>query len=383
MKMLSQRQQVVVSSPARALGFGIFCICILGFALAAASPAPAATDNAARQAMPVQLGTSGGNTQDGTRQLCCSGTLGALIRLNDVPQVLSNNHVLARSGLAGPGETVTQPGLVDTNCSARPARAVAVFRRDWVPLGSGNVDVAVARVVHGKVDASGAILGLGVPCTDMLAPAAGLAVQKSGRTSGVTTGTIQAIDAEVTVDYQQGCATGPYTAHRFEHQVVIGPQDFSVAGDSGSLILSTDMRPVGLLFAGSGTVTLAHPIQDVANAFESAGLSFALVGADCSGGASGTGAAAAPSAATATPAPGVGPAPAAVAQASAVKTRHRDALFAQAGVLGVGVGRSDDDPAAAAIVVFVDEAVAARPALPAQLEGVKVRVVPTGRFVAR
>jgi hypothetical protein len=382
MKMLSQRQQVVVSSPARALLLGIICLCILGLALAAASPASAATDNAARQAMPVQLGTSGGNTQDGTRQLCCSGTLGALIRLNDVPQVLSNNHVLARSGLAESGETVTQPGLVDTNCSARPARAVAVFRRDWVPLGSGNVDVAVARVVRGKVDPSGAILGLGVPCTDMQAPAAGLAVQKSGRTSGVTTGTIQAIDAEVTVDYQQGCASGPYTAHRFEHQVVIGPQDFSVAGDSGSLILTTDMRPVGLLFAGSGTVTLAHPIQDVANAFESAGLSFALVGADCTGGGPGAGAAAAP-AATATPAPGGGPSPAVVALASAVKARHRDALFAQAGVLGVGVGRSDDDPAAAAIVVYVDEASAARPALPEQLEGVKVRVVPTGRFVAR
>jgi hypothetical protein len=377
MKMLSQRQRPIAQRLSLALC--IFCVALA--ALAAAAPASAATDNAARQAMPVQLGTSGGNSQDGTRQLCCSGTLGALVRLNGVPQILSNNHVLARSGLAEPGESVTQPGLVDTSCSARPARAVAVFRRDWVPLGASNVDVAVARVVRGKVDPNGTILGLGVPCTDTQAPAAGLAVQKSGRTSGVTSGTIQAIDAEVTVDYQQGCVTGPYTAHRFEHQIVIGPQDFSTAGDSGSLILTTDMRPVGLLFAGSGTVTLAHPIQDVANAFESAGLSFALAGADCSTGGSGTGAAAA--AAATAPAPGGGPAPAAVALASAVKARHKEALFSQAGVLGVGVGRADDDPAGAAILVYVDEASAARPALPEQLEGVRVRVIPTGRFVAR
>jgi hypothetical protein len=371
MKMLSQRQQLVASPASLAL-------CIFCLLLAAALPSSAATDNASRQAMPVQLGTSGGNVQDGTRQLCCSGTLGALIRLNGVPQILSNNHVLARSGLAESGEAVTQPGLVDTNCSARPARAVAIFRRDWVPLGSANVDVAVARVVRGKVDPSGTILGLGVPCTDMQEPAVGLTVQKSGRTSGVTTGTIQAIDAEVTVDYQQGCVTGPYTAHRFERQIVIGPQDFSVAGDSGSLILSTDMRPVALLFAGSGTVTLANPIQDVANAFESAGLNFALAGADCSSGGSGTGAATAAAAGAFT-----GPAAAAAAFASAVKARHKEALFAQDGVLGVGVGRAEDDPAGAAIVVYVDEASTARPVLPAQIEGVKVRVISTGRFVAR
>jgi hypothetical protein len=354
---------------------GLLIACL---ALATAAPAFAVTDNAARQPMPVQLGTSGGNAMDGTHQACCSGTLGALIQLNGVPQILSNNHVLARSGLAGSGELVTQPGLVDTGCSARPGRAVAYFRRDWLPLGANNVDVAVARVVRGKVDASGTILGLGVPCTAMLDPAVGLAVQKSGRTSGVTSGTIQAIDSEVTVDYQQGCVSGPYTTRRFENQVVIGPQDFSSAGDSGSLILSTDMRPVALLFAGSATVTLAHPIKDVAGAFESLGVSFAMVGADCSAGSSGTGATAA--AATNVHA---APSPAALAAASAVKGRHKEALFAQPGVLGVGVGRADDDPAAAAIVVFVDEASAAPPALPEQLEGVKVKIVPTGRFVAR
>jgi hypothetical protein len=376
MTTLRQHLQFLLASRFSVVPVALLISCLV----LAAAPAFAVTDNAARQPMPVQLGTSGGNVMDGTHQVCCSGTLGALIQLNGVPQILSNNHVLARSGLAGSGEPVSQPGLVDTGCSARPSRAVAYFRRDWVPLGASNVDVAVARVVRGKVDSSGTILGLGVPCTTMLDPAVGLAVQKSGRTSGVTSGTIQAIDAEVTVDYQQGCASGPYTARRFERQVVIGPQDFSSAGDSGSLILSTDMRPIALLFAGSATVTLAHPIKDVADAFESAGVKFALVGADCSAGSTGNGTGAVAAAATNVHA---GPSAAVLATASAVKARHTEALFAQPGVLGVGVGRADDDPAAAAIVVFVDEASAAPAALPEQLEGVKLRVIPTGRFVAR
>jgi hypothetical protein len=45
----------------------------------------------------------------------------------------------------------------------------------------------------------------------------------------------------------------------------------------------------------------------------------------------------------------------------------------------------DDDPATteAAIVVYVDAASAAPLSLPEALDGVKVRIVPTGHFVAR
>jgi hypothetical protein len=53
---------------------------------------------------------------------------------------------------------------------------------------------------------------------------------------------------------------------------VISGNGFSAGGDSGSLIVSdglllADKRPVGLLFAGTGSSTLANPIDLVLDRF--------------------------------------------------------------------------------------------------------------------
>ena len=56
----------------------------------------------------------------------------------------------------------------------------------------------------------------------------------------------------------------------FENQIAIVGSDgpFSESGDSGSLILDNPgSHPVGLLFAGDDTHTLANPIQAVLNRF--------------------------------------------------------------------------------------------------------------------
>ena len=52
----------------------------------------------------------------------------------------------------------------------------------------------------------------------------------------------------------------------FENQIIIvgGTSSFSDAGDSGSLIVEqTAKRPVGLLFGGSTSYTIANHIEDV------------------------------------------------------------------------------------------------------------------------
>lgn len=342
----------------------------LVLALLAARPSLAA-DHTAVQRLPMPFGTSGGNALDESRRYCCGGTLGALILLDGIPQILGNNHVLARSGLARPGELIIQPGLVDNGCSVGGAHAVAVFHRDWLPLGQRNVDVAVARAMHGRVDPSGAILDLGVPCTAVQEPAVGMTVQKSGRTTGATTGTIQSFDTQVRVDYQPSCGVGRHVEHTYDNQLVITPPSFSAPGDSGSLIVSTALRPVGLLYAGSAMTTIAHPVQDVIDAFVADGHSFAFAGADCPASLAEEAVA--------------GPSPAAIAAARAAKAKHQAALFALPGVLGVGVGKVDDDPATRepAIVIYVDQAGPAPPSLPDRLDGVRVRVVATERFVAR
>ena len=89
-----------------------------------------------------------------------------------------------------------------------------------------------------------------------------MAVQKYGRTTGLTAGAITGINATVRVRYSSGSA-------RFVDQIMIEPGGFSAGGDSGSLIVTNDesCNPVGLLFAGSSTVTIANPIGPVLQRF--------------------------------------------------------------------------------------------------------------------
>jgi hypothetical protein len=72
----------------------------------------------------------------------------------------------------------------------------------------------------------------------------------------------------------------------------------------------------------------------------------------------------------------------AVLHAGQVLEQHRDRLMNTPLVLGVGVGRSDENDTDAAIVVYVDKTTGARPFLPQSLGGVKVRVELTDPFVA-
>src|SRR6266852_8069323 len=105
--------------------------------------------NRARQALPIKLGTSGGNDLDSTTSgntiTCCSGTLGALVARGGIQYVLSNNHIIARRDQAAAGEAISQPGLVDTDC-ALTGNKVASFSQS-APLRTSNVDAAIAQVL--------------------------------------------------------------------------------------------------------------------------------------------------------------------------------------------------------------------------------------------
>ena len=92
-----------------------------------------------------------------------------------------------------------------------------------------------------------------------------MGVRKSGRTTGLTSGFISAVNVTVVVSYGAGC--GKYT---FKNQFVVGGPGFSAAGDSGSPVVdnTSDVHPVGLLFAGSSTVTICNPIDEVLRALD-------------------------------------------------------------------------------------------------------------------
>jgi hypothetical protein len=315
----------------------------------------------------TNYGVSGGNVNDISSAFCCSGTLGSLVTGGGVQYILSNNHVLARQDQASPGENISQPGLVDTGC--QPATTVANFTRA-VKLGN-NVDCAIAALRSGQMNSTGAIQGIGTISSVVKAPSVGLAVEKSGRTTGTTTGTIASINTSVNVQYQIKCGQGKKYTLTYTNQVLINSSSFSAGGDSGSLIVtsnSTCHQPVALLFAGSSSTTIANPIGEVLSKL-GGGLSF--VGGTCT------------ASATAQPTSGQSfelPQQA-VDHAGRVLEQNRHDLMGKEGVLGVGLGATEDN-SEAAIIVYVDQTNSRRPELPDQVEGVRVRTVLTDPFIA-
>ena len=342
-------------------------------ALVALAGAPLFTDRAAadsghnHQIRNQHFGVSGGNVNDISRRYCCSGTLGSLVQdTAGVKYILSNNHVLDISGTGTQGDDISQPGLIDNNC------AVATVVADLTgaaALGS-NVDAAIAQLRTGQMDATGFIEDIGVPSGVVKSAAVGLAVAKSGRTSGFTTGSISSISTSVSVRYQPVCGRNGGTLVSYTNQVVISSSTFSAGGDSGSLIVSNNSchQPVALLFAGSSTTTIGNPIGEVLTKVGSAtGRTLSFVGGTCT---------------AAKPDEGTVPEEK-VAAAIDIKNRYVDGLMAMEGVIGVGVGESKSHPGDPAIVIYVDKTAGAAPNLPRRIDGLRVRVVRTDPFVLR
>jgi hypothetical protein len=259
-----------------------------------------------------------------------------------------------------------QPGLIDTNCSSTSSNVVGDFAGNVVPLGSANVDVGLSIARSGMVDATGAILDVGVPLTTTQAATVGLPVMKSGRTTGFTTGTITSINTSVTIQYQKGCNKGKKFNISYTNQIVTGAM--SAGGDSGSLLLSNDgtPNPVGLLYAGSSSTTVYNRISDVVNALTAGGHTFSFVGSTplVAGGDERT-----------------GPSDAEMERALQVKVENEAELFRNPSVLGVGIGAVEAAPDQPALVIYVDKS---RPYnLPLEIDGLRVRVIPTDPFVAQ
>lgn len=336
----------------------VVSVCLVGVGLLYA-----ATIYQAKQIPPIQLGTSGGNVMDRSSGYCCSGTLGALVTKGGSQFILSNNHVLARSDQAAVGEDISQPGMVDSNCSTANSNIVADFS-SAARLGS-NVDAAIAQVRSGMVDGSGAILTVGVPASTTVAPTVKMGVAKSGRTTGFTCAAIGSVNTSVNVQYETQCGGGSTYVVSYTNQVVVNSSKFSAGGDSGSLIVnSTTAQPVALLFAGSSTTTIGNPIGDVVKQL---GISFVGGGTH--------------SVPCSTKGGKPGPRHAAITHATEVKERNADRLMLDDAVMGVGVGADDVDSSEAVIVVYVEQG-REHKAIPSHLDGVKTKVIATDRIRA-
>lgn len=201
-----------------------------------------------------------------------AGTIGCRVTKGGKFYVLSNNHVYADENNANIGDIVLQPGPYDGGLSPRDRigtlAAFASIR--FHPRAQNKIDAAIAEldtivVDEVEVPAVDNATPEGpyqyVPSVSTVAATIELPVKKHGRTTGLTFGEVFAVNATVRVTYGSGMA-------QFVGQIIVTPGAFSEGGDSGSLIVTeTGNNPVGLLFAGSSSYTIANPIDAVLDYF--------------------------------------------------------------------------------------------------------------------
>lgn len=207
-----------------------------------------------------------------------AGTLGGWARGNGSRAnrllLVSNNHVIANSNDAQFGDAILQPGRADAG--QNPGDRIAILER-FVRIafaGTPNfVDCATGwcwpnlvrrdHVYHGSSPTAKFFrVGAGT-----VAPQLNMIVGKTGRTTDLTQGRIQATGVSVNVNY------GPSGVAHFRDQFSVQSVTsgtFSAGGDSGSFVWQWvgGLPVVGLLFAGGGGITFCNPIQRVVAALD-------------------------------------------------------------------------------------------------------------------
>lgn len=220
---------------------------------------------------PLLIGCSTGFLAKG---FAMAGTLGCFVTSGRSKglYILSNNHVLADENRYPKGSPIIQQGMLDGGSSS--AGRVAKLTRH-VPLdtaGRNMVDCAIAKLNPSiQVDVR-TLKGIGTLAGHRDEVEIGDVVHKVGRTTGVRSGRVIAIELDdVIVGYDIGDVS-------FDDQIEIegqGTRPFSDAGDSGSLIVDDQMLAVGLLFAGGDHggsngkgLTYANPFAAVLQALK-------------------------------------------------------------------------------------------------------------------
>ena len=231
---------------------------------------------------PVPAGVSVGHPQ------ITAGTLGLWLKLNGKIVGLSNNHVLANQNDASIGDLIIQPGTYDGGNIGDSIGALLDFEPIKFDAYSCNVGLNTVKLLNFIARILGRTsrfiyrsepdnymdAALFTPYQDIpnlsivdynyyptqidVDPPLGTNIVKSGRTTGTTRGKLIGKNATIRVQYGAGkIAT-------FVDQF-IGDNE-SDGGDSGSsLIAEDDNSLIGLLYAGSESITIYNPIKYILN----------------------------------------------------------------------------------------------------------------------
>jgi hypothetical protein len=207
-------------------------------------------------------GTLGGWAWDETDNTIVGLTCNHVLTANDQTQLPANDTVIQPGGAdggttandtIGAGKRIVPIATASPSTGSIGARAGSVAGA--APVNA--VDAAILTVSQRWVDE---IVQIGPGIYETGTPTLGDAVQKHGRTTGLTTnGTIISVNASWTLSYPAGSATVGTGPSVFNIQSTDGNR-FGDRGDSGSLIfsttrgvLSTTYPALGIQFAGGGT----------------------------------------------------------------------------------------------------------------------------------
>ncbi len=340
---------------------------------------PSFAQHTDRYDRPIPMGVSISTTP--TEPFIAAGTAGMVVRNLSLPSnlpirfILSTNHII---GAVGPTlcpntaipllNPILQPGTLDigSDPGVDPQFIVGLFAQSvpilLTPVAMNRVDAAIA--ITARRLASPEILGIGFPTPEVGQAVPGMEVIKSGRTTEVTNGKVEAINATVFVDYGEACGTA-----RFVEQVAFS--DKSKPGDSGSVILETSTRkPVALLFAGSETNTLGNPFDAVVeelNVFPVSGdtdiseptspdeVMEEIINGEVNLRLEGL---------------------------KEIQKRHEERILSIPNVVGIGIGLGGDGDNYEFVVFFKKPGLQVKRQVPQQLEGVPVRLKESGSFKA-
>lgn len=194
-----------------------------------------------------------------------AGTIGGFFedRQGDIV-ALSNNHVLAASNAGIRGHLMLQPGIYDDRNWGNNRVGNLKFYRPLVGPTGISFDASKWKHIYGYNVEDSAIATINdLNLINYELPNIGYIkdfrydinidenVKKVGRTTQNTSGKVIAINAIVNVDFGN-------IVYNFREQIIT--TNMAQGGDSGSLLMDDDNNVVGLLFAGSNTMTIHNNI---------------------------------------------------------------------------------------------------------------------------
>ena len=212
--------------------------------------------NPRERATTLQPGMSASSVTATAGTICC-----VVKDKSGVHYLLSSDHPFSGNS----GTEVLQPSVVDGGSA--PNNVVAEVTRSISKVQEGNYTVAGAIAkLRPDVKYDAATPHFKFAGTGTVQP--GDAVRLVGRTSGLVKGAVQAINASVVIAGLPDSPQGTATFTGLVACVAEGGKPFSQPGDSGAPVVNAKSELVGMIYAGSETVSYFIPIEPLLKALE-------------------------------------------------------------------------------------------------------------------